>query len=72
MKLILVALIQGTVSSQKHEMLFKSFGVNYNEIDARFRKGSILVRDIEDVSIRRVVLSLCREADMLILGTRHT
>ncbi|KAF4596637.1 tRNA-His guanylyltransferase [Pleurotus pulmonarius] len=42
------AALRGTVSSQKHEMLFKSFGVNYNEIDARFRKGSILVRDIED------------------------
>ncbi|KAH9945404.1 tRNAHis guanylyltransferase [Epithele typhae] len=37
--------LRGTVSSQKHEMLFSRFGINYNEISARFRKGSVLVRE---------------------------
>ena len=40
-----VRLEQGTVSSQKHEMLFSRFGINYNELPARFRKGSVLVRE---------------------------
>lgn len=37
---------QGTVSSQKHEILFSRFGINYNNLDACFRKGSILVREV--------------------------
>ena len=37
---------QGTVSSQKHEILFSRFGINYNNLDARFRKGSILAREV--------------------------
>ncbi|KAI0749384.1 tRNAHis guanylyltransferase [Daedaleopsis nitida] len=39
------ATLRGTVSSQKHEILFSRFGVNYNELPARFRKGSVLVRE---------------------------
>ena len=38
-------LVQGTVSAQKHEMLFSRFDINYNELPARFRKGSVLVRE---------------------------
>ncbi|KAI0671659.1 tRNAHis guanylyltransferase [Trametes maxima] len=38
------ATLRGTVSSQKHEILFSRFGTNYNELPAQFRKGSILVR----------------------------
>ena len=33
------------MSSTKHEMLFNGFGVNYNELPAEFRKGSVLVRE---------------------------
>jgi len=40
------ATLRGTVSSNKHEMLFSRFGINYNEISARFRKGSTVVREI--------------------------
>ena len=36
---------QGTVSKAKHEILFSRFGVNYNNIDVRFRKGSVLIRE---------------------------
>ncbi|TFK84082.1 tRNAHis guanylyltransferase [Polyporus arcularius HHB13444] len=39
------ATLRGTVSSQKHEMLYSRFGINYNELPARFRKGSVLVRE---------------------------
>ncbi|KAI0705792.1 tRNAHis guanylyltransferase [Cerioporus squamosus] len=39
------ATLRGTVSSQKHETLFSRFGINYNELPARYRKGSVLVRE---------------------------
>jgi tRNA(His) guanylyltransferase len=34
---------QGTVSSQKQELLYSQFGINYNNLDPMFRKGSTLV-----------------------------
>ncbi|KAJ7503327.1 Thg1 C terminal domain-containing protein [Mycena galericulata] len=37
--------LKGTVSKQKHEILFSQFNVNYNTLDPRFRKGSTLVRE---------------------------
>ena len=37
--------IQGTNSGQKNEILFSRFNINYNTLSARFRKGSILVRE---------------------------
>ncbi|KZT73566.1 tRNAHis guanylyltransferase [Daedalea quercina L-15889] len=39
------ATLRGTVSSKKHEMLHSRFSINYNSLPARFRKGSILVRE---------------------------
>lgn len=42
-------LLQGTFSKDKHEILFSRFEINYNQLDARFRKGSVLVRE-EDQS----------------------
>ncbi|KAF8556534.1 tRNAHis guanylyltransferase [Imleria badia] len=39
------ATLRGTVSAQKHEILFQRFKINYNEISARFRKGSVVVRE---------------------------
>ncbi|KAI0294888.1 Thg1 C terminal domain-containing protein [Multifurca ochricompacta] len=35
--------LRGTVSSQKHEILFSQFGINYNALPSQFRKGSVLV-----------------------------
>ncbi|KAG2061055.1 tRNAHis guanylyltransferase [Suillus hirtellus] len=40
------ATLKGTVSATKHEMLFSRFGINYNEIPERFKKGSVIVREI--------------------------
>ncbi|KAJ7629643.1 Thg1 C terminal domain-containing protein [Mycena polygramma] len=39
------ATLKGTVSKEKHEIPFSRFGINYNTLDARFRKGSTLVRE---------------------------
>ncbi|KNZ80193.1 putative tRNA(His) guanylyltransferase [Termitomyces sp. J132] len=38
------ATLRGTVSKEKHEILFTRFQINYNQIDERFRKGSVLVQ----------------------------
>ena len=35
---------QGTSSSQKQEILFGQYGINYNALPERFRKGSVLYR----------------------------
>ncbi|KAG8893929.1 hypothetical protein FRB99_001629, partial [Tulasnella sp. 403] len=34
----------GTVSSDKNEILFNQFGINYNTLPERYRKGSVLLR----------------------------
>ena len=34
--------LQGTVSSEKNELLFTEFALNYNSLPAIFRKGSVL------------------------------
>lgn len=36
---------QGTVSKTKHEILFSRFGINYNDLAERYKKGSVLVRE---------------------------
>lgn len=36
--------LRGTVSSDKNELLFSEFGVNYNDLDVMFKKGTILLR----------------------------
>ncbi|TFK99497.1 tRNAHis guanylyltransferase [Pterulicium gracile] len=40
------ATLKGTISSQKQEILFSRFGVNYSKVPERFRKGSVIVRDL--------------------------
>ena len=42
--------LRGTASSAKHEILFSRFGINYNELPLRFRKGSVLVREVRRFS----------------------
>ncbi|KAH8283675.1 hypothetical protein KR018_011653 [Drosophila ironensis] len=36
--------LRGTFSSDKNELLFQEFGINYNNMPAMFRKGTILLR----------------------------
>ncbi|KAH8323556.1 hypothetical protein KR067_013742 [Drosophila pandora] len=36
--------LRGTFSSDKNELLFQEFGINYNTLPAMYRKGTILLR----------------------------
>ncbi|PSN67134.1 tRNAHis guanylyltransferase, partial [Corynespora cassiicola Philippines] len=38
--------LSGTVSSDKNEILFSRFGINYNNEPEIFKKGSVLYRDV--------------------------
>ncbi|GME73648.1 unnamed protein product [[Candida] boidinii] len=42
--------LKGSVSADKHEILFKQFNINYNNEPEVYKKGSVFVREIEDVS----------------------
>ncbi|KAF2796509.1 Thg1-domain-containing protein [Melanomma pulvis-pyrius CBS 109.77] len=42
--------LSGTISSDKNEILFSRFGINYNNEPEIFKKGSILYRDFFPVS----------------------
>ncbi|TEB31504.1 tRNAHis guanylyltransferase [Coprinellus micaceus] len=46
------ATLRGTFSKDKHEILFSRFQINYNQLDARYRKGSVLVR--EDIQLQAI------------------
>ncbi|KAE8396811.1 Thg1 C terminal domain-containing protein [Aspergillus pseudonomiae] len=43
--------LKGTVSSDKNEILFKRFGINYNNEEEIYKKGSVLYRQyqLEDI-----------------------
>lgn len=38
--------LKGTVSSDKNEILFKRFGINYNNEEEIYKKGSVLYRQV--------------------------
>lgn len=38
--------LSGTYSADKNEILFKEFGINYNNEPECFRKGTVLYRDV--------------------------
>ena len=40
-------LMQGTVASEKNEILFSEFEVNYNNEPELFKKGSIIYRNVD-------------------------
>ena len=51
-----LAHLQGTLASDKHEILFSEFKINYNNETDIFKKGSIIYRDVYQstaTSIRR-------------------
>ena len=43
------AALKSTLADAKNELLFRQFGINYNELPARFRKGSVIVWEERDV-----------------------
>lgn len=38
--------LKGTVAGDKNEILFSQFGINYNDEELMFRKGSVLSRRV--------------------------
>lgn len=40
--------LQRTTAGQKNEILFSEFGINYNNENPMFRKGSVIIRDPSD------------------------
>ncbi|KAF5379751.1 hypothetical protein D9615_005768 [Tricholomella constricta] len=57
------ATLRGTVSKEKHEILFSRFQVNYNQVDERYRKGSVLVRDEIAEPVESAVIPTSEAAD---------
>ncbi|KAK9458357.1 Thg1 C terminal domain-containing protein [Dipodascopsis uninucleata] len=43
--------LKGTNSSEKNELLFSRFDINYNKEDVMFRKGTVLVRDLNSRTV---------------------
>ncbi|CAG8574041.1 10583_t:CDS:10, partial [Diversispora eburnea] len=41
--------LRSTVSSEKNELLFSQFNINYNKLPEMFRKGSVLIRKEVDI-----------------------
>jgi tRNA(His) 5'-end guanylyltransferase len=43
--------LSGTYSADKNEILFKEFGINYNNEPECFKKGTVLYRDVSQSRI---------------------
>jgi tRNA(His) guanylyltransferase len=43
------AVLKGTVANFKNELLFSQFAINYNDLPARFKKGSVVIRQQQPV-----------------------
>jgi tRNA(His) guanylyltransferase len=56
---------QGTVSSQKHELLFSRFNLNYNTVDDMFKRGTILLRPRAEKGSRAPAAILTLHEDLL-------
>lgn len=50
--------LKGTMSSDKNELLFKEFEINYNNLPALHRKGTILLRTKKDIENGDLDMSL--------------
>jgi tRNA(His) guanylyltransferase len=46
------AALAGTDAAFKNELLFSKFGINYNALPARFRKGTVLARARRRVEVK--------------------
>ena len=44
--------LKGTTAGNKNEILFSKFGINYNNEDLIFRKGSIVFREVSLLRLR--------------------
>mmetsp|Transcript_11392 Transcript_11392/g.41694 ORF Transcript_11392/g.41694 Transcript_11392/m.41694 type:complete len:262 (+) Transcript_11392:83-868(+) len=44
--------LKGTTTNDKNELMFDRYGINYSKLPAMFRKGSVLVREREEVLVK--------------------
>lgn len=51
--------LKGTLSKDKHEILFSSYNINYNTLPERFKKGSVLIREIADSAPLNIPTAEC-------------
>jgi hypothetical protein len=51
--------LKGTVSADKNEILFREFGINYNNEPECFKKGTVLYRDVSNLACV-IILDLTR------------
>ncbi|KAG9096466.1 tRNA-His guanylyltransferase, partial [Ceratobasidium sp. 392] len=49
--------LKGTLAKDKHEILFRDFKINYNALPERFKKGSVLVREVVDPAPDAITIS---------------
>jgi tRNA(His) 5'-end guanylyltransferase len=67
---------QGTVSADKNEILFKRFGVNYNNELEIYKKGSVLYRQVwafySYVSVRSNNPTVCTGRTQVYTARRGT
>jgi tRNA(His) guanylyltransferase len=50
------AWLKTTNSAEKNELLFSRFGINYNDLDPSFRKGSVVYRRLKHVEVLNTIL----------------
>jgi len=60
--------LRGTLSSDKNELLFSQFGINYNNEPALYRKGSIVMKKCKFMAENAEKASILKEAEQTIQG----
>lgn len=58
--------LKGTLSSDKNELLFTEYNINYNEEPDMFKKGSVLIRKVYEELVEK------RDKDGKMLGSNET
>ena len=46
--------MKGSLSKDKHEILFTKFGINYNDVSEVFKKGTILLKITEMIDEKQI------------------
>lgn len=47
--------LKGTLAADKNEILFSEFNINYNTLPELYRKGTVLVREKEEIEFTRAI-----------------
>ena len=46
--------MKGSLSKDKHEILFTKFGINYNDVSEVFKKGTIILKITEMIEEKQI------------------